>query len=463
MYLFSGGSVTNASSGSITGLIGVDARSGATLTDAGTILGIDDKAVLFQGTVSDLLILDPGAVFFGFVVGSPSASNALQLAPGSGTGTLDGLGSRFVTNFETVTVESGAHWDLTGTSTIAASVTFDDKGSLTIDGTLTNANTIPAAITLSAGAVLTNAATAAITNNSTAAIYSESGTVTIDNYGSIAGTGSLTVLSDALDLNPNAYVTNATSASIIGVRSGLLVAGATTVVNGGSIAGTDKYGVDVGSSSQVTNAASGRITGGIYGVFTEGASAASVMNSGSIAAAGGTGSGVRLGSGGSVTNAATTASITGYRGVAINGVGTVVNDGTVTGGSTGGDGITLDRGGSITNASAALISGYHGVDGSGGVATITNSGSIKGTGAFGYGIDLTAGGSITNLSSASIKGATGIDITGGPESVVNGGGVTGSRAAASSSGPAARSATPRHPPRSSANTTAFPSAAPAWW
>ena len=150
------------------------------------------------------------------------------------------------------------------------------------------------------------------------------------------------------------------------------------------------------------------------------------MNSGSIAAAGGTGSGVRLGSGGSVTNAATTASITGYRGVAINGVGTVVNDGTVTGGSTGGDGITLDRGGSITNASAALISGYHGVDGSGGVATITNSGSIKGTGAFGYGIDLTAGGSITNLSSASIKGATGIDITGGPESVVNGGGVTGS-------------------------------------
>ena len=62
----------------------------------------------------------------GVVVGSASASNALELTSASTAGTLKGLGSSLVTNFATVTVDSGARWDLTGTSTIAAGITFTE-------------------------------------------------------------------------------------------------------------------------------------------------------------------------------------------------------------------------------------------------------------------------------------------------------------------------------------------------
>ena len=58
-------------------------------------------------------MVDPGAVFNGKVVGSTGASNALELASGGSTGTLSGLGTSF-TNFGTVTVDSGAAWELTG-------------------------------------------------------------------------------------------------------------------------------------------------------------------------------------------------------------------------------------------------------------------------------------------------------------------------------------------------------------
>jgi hypothetical protein len=151
VYLGAGGSVTNAASASITGvyagveitgaagtvvnsgtiagdLTGVLLGAGGTVTNAGTITGYHGIAVDFSGTVDNRLVVDPGAVFNGAVSGSTSGSNTLELASG-GTGTLSGLGTNFV-NFETVTVDSGASWNLTGSNALSAGQTLVDNGTL---------------------------------------------------------------------------------------------------------------------------------------------------------------------------------------------------------------------------------------------------------------------------------------------------------------------------------------------
>jgi hypothetical protein len=60
---------------------------------AGTVDGTGGTAVAFVGTVANLLILEPSDEFDGLVVGSASDDNALELASGSTTVTLAGLGS----------------------------------------------------------------------------------------------------------------------------------------------------------------------------------------------------------------------------------------------------------------------------------------------------------------------------------------------------------------------------------
>ena len=127
------GTVVN--SGRIAGSagIGVVLGAGGTITNAGTITGGGGTAVSFGGTASDRLVIDPGAVFNGIVAGSASASNTIELASGSSTGTLSGLGTSF-TNFGSVTVDSGASWGLTGSNTLAAGSTLTNAGTLMLSG-----------------------------------------------------------------------------------------------------------------------------------------------------------------------------------------------------------------------------------------------------------------------------------------------------------------------------------------
>jgi Ca2+-binding RTX toxin-like protein len=135
VFMFSGGAVTNAASGSIAGKIGIYLYSGgSTVTNAGTIAGRSGAAVVFHGTASNRLVVDPGAVFSGQVSGSTSASNTLELAAG-GSATLSGLGTNFV-NFNSVTVDSGATWELTGANTFAAGATLVNDGTLINSGAL---------------------------------------------------------------------------------------------------------------------------------------------------------------------------------------------------------------------------------------------------------------------------------------------------------------------------------------
>ncbi|MBW0001941.1 MAG: VCBS repeat-containing protein [Hyphomicrobiales bacterium] len=133
-----GGSVTNASGGNITGsTFGVFMTGGAsTVTNAGTISGTTD-AVNFAGTAANRLIVDPGAVFLGNVVAAGS-TNTLELASGNTTGSIGSIGTAFA-SFQTVVVDAGASWILTGANTTTSVL---DAGSLDLAGTLNNAATI---------------------------------------------------------------------------------------------------------------------------------------------------------------------------------------------------------------------------------------------------------------------------------------------------------------------------------
>ena len=173
--LEAGGSVTNAASASITGQVaGVFAQGGAatlsnagsiarrlapapisraaaasrtsparpsraatfgvfltggsgTVTNAGTISG-GTYAIDFAGSATNRLVVDPGAVFVGKVLGG---NDTLELA--SGTGSIGGVGTGSFNNFQVLAVDAGATWTLNGAN-IAPTVL--DNGTVSIAGSL---------------------------------------------------------------------------------------------------------------------------------------------------------------------------------------------------------------------------------------------------------------------------------------------------------------------------------------
>ncbi len=139
VYLTAGGTVTNQSGGSIaaTSHHGVSIRGGdGTVTNAGAIIGgTSGAAVRFVGSFTDRLVVDPGAVFTGNVVGG-SGSNTLELAQGGGSsGTISGLGTQF-TNFGTAAVDAGASWVFSANDTIASSGSLEIGVGATVTGTI---------------------------------------------------------------------------------------------------------------------------------------------------------------------------------------------------------------------------------------------------------------------------------------------------------------------------------------
>ena len=134
-----GGSVTNNAGGNITGsTIGVFMSGSAnTVRNAGTITG-PTYAIDFTGSGTNRLIVDPTAVFAGKVAASSTAANTLELASGTGSiGGLGGVGASFA-NFQTLAVDAGGSWTLTGANTTTSVL---DAGALDIAGTL-NATSI---------------------------------------------------------------------------------------------------------------------------------------------------------------------------------------------------------------------------------------------------------------------------------------------------------------------------------
>ncbi len=153
--LADGGSVANNLTGSITGIsfgVFITGASG-TVSNAGAISGAT-YALDFAGSGTNRLIVDPGAQFIGKVTANSTAANTIELANGTGSiGGLGGVGSAF-TNFQTLAVDAGGNWTLTGANTTGSVL---DAGVLDIAGTLNNS----AAITFqgSSQVLIDNAAT----------------------------------------------------------------------------------------------------------------------------------------------------------------------------------------------------------------------------------------------------------------------------------------------------------------
>jgi hypothetical protein len=83
-----------------------------TVENAGAIDG-GKYAVYFQYAGSNSLIVDAGASFTGEVLAAGSG-NTIELTSSASAGTLAGLGSEYV-GFQTVTIDPGAAWEVTGT------------------------------------------------------------------------------------------------------------------------------------------------------------------------------------------------------------------------------------------------------------------------------------------------------------------------------------------------------------
>lgn len=132
LSVFGDGRVTNSASGLILGDIGIFVTGGATVVNAGTIesTGAPGVAIMFPSGGVDRLIVDPGAVFGGTVLG-PGGAGTIELADGPQPGTLSGIGTSFQ-SFGTIEVDSSAVWTLSGDTTGARLV---NDGTVRVTGT----------------------------------------------------------------------------------------------------------------------------------------------------------------------------------------------------------------------------------------------------------------------------------------------------------------------------------------
>jgi hypothetical protein len=198
LYMVGKGTVTNA--GTIEGLgrdgIGVTfAGSYAdTLIDSGTIIGHAGTAVEF-GYGNDRLILDPGAVFSGEVVGG--GDTTIELAAAKAVGHIAGLGTAF-TYFQSLDVDRGGNWIIAGATNLNG-IDVVDSGTATFTGAINGTGTIR----ISTGAQLE--AEGAVTGGETIAFGAASGTLELtDPSGFAAEIGGL-VTGDRLDIANAAF------------------------------------------------------------------------------------------------------------------------------------------------------------------------------------------------------------------------------------------------------------------
>jgi hypothetical protein len=310
---------------------------GGTLINAGTIGGGSGGGSLFGaggaagdavqfGSAAGTLVVDPGAVFDGLVVGNTQADDVLELGVGNGDqGTLSGLGSQY-TGFSTFTEDSGANWLLAGSNSFG--------GTAAIGGTLA----IAGSLAVSNGVSLTGRLTV------------EAGASLGASYGAISVTAS-----------SGAY---------------LLVHGTVAGGAGGAQEGTGAAGISL-SGGMVMN--DGTVTGGsASGGFGQGRSGGvGISLSGGMATNDGTVTGGDGGDG-------VTSGGNGGAGISLSGGGMATNDGTVTGGrgalgSAGGAGVYIDGGTLINAGTIGGGSGSAGFSTSGAAGDAVQFGSAAGT------------------------------------------------------------------------------------
>jgi hypothetical protein len=179
VFFEAGGGVSNQTSGTIGGVLILGAAG--TVTNAGAISAT--TAVSLFPNFANRLVVDPGAVFSGTVNGgnklAAAAKSTLELASGTGTGTLSGIGATYI-NFANLTVDSGASWVLGPANMIAAGSTVTDSGTLTNLGSINGGAGV--GVTVLSGGAVTNQTTGTISS----AFYAVRGTATalaVTNFG----------------------------------------------------------------------------------------------------------------------------------------------------------------------------------------------------------------------------------------------------------------------------------------
>jgi hypothetical protein len=251
-------------------------------------------------------------------------------------------------------------------------------------------------ISLNGGGTIFNASGALITGLNP--IRASNTSVSVNNYGVIAGTGSGSTQAGVL-LNSGGYVYNRPDASISGANGASMgVSG--KVRNAGTIKGNSADGVDLTAGGTVTTESqfghsAATISGGYAGIVISGGSGYVLNGSGQIS--GGTG-GVFLQAGGYLHQIGGTGggTINANYAVAINnGTGTVDTGGVIIGGALG---VGMDGAGphKVTlSGIQATISGAKAISISGGNGYVYTKGTINGTGINGTAVTMAAG--YTNL------------------------------------------------------------------
>jgi hypothetical protein len=427
IYLYGGGSVTNAAGAYIGGYRGIGANGAATIDNFGVIQG----STVGGGTAIGLGAIYGGAGIYLYAGGSVTNEAG---------GTISGYVGVYASGGGTVT-NSGVI-EATGNSTIAFGGFFFFNAGVVLRYGGELVNTAGATISGSLGALaaygsITNEASGVISGTYLGVAIGGPSATTLANSGAISG-GLAGVLA------AGALVLNRASGSIYGAEFGVFFEGIPgTIDNYGTISGPSRYGVGMYGGGSITNHAGAAITStygtGIYFANGDGA----VENAGAIAGGidgvyfTGTSAGVYV-----VTNAAIGTIIGGYRGVAAAGYATVINSGLMQGGVqpisvagtalvAGGVGVYLADGGSVTNEAGGTITGYLGVLVAGASGTVINYGAIQGTGtnSTGYsfyntGVYLRNGGTVINKTGGTLSGWVGVDAKMG--SVTNRGHIAGS-------------------------------------
>lgn len=341
-----------------------------------------------------------GSVNSGINIGSATVSNS-----GSITGATNGV---FSQNDVTVTNNTGA--TIIGTT---VSGVGSNNGSVTVvnSGTITgNANI---GVFAFVNATVTNNAGGTITGDlGVNSGYSAVGNVT--NAGNIIGTsfGFIAYGTGIVSNNAGSLI----SGGITGVQANQLL----NVTNAGTITGTANYGLEATGNMEVTNAATGSITGATDALRTHSGSITAI-NYGTISSA--TGIAADAHANLTITNGAS-GSVSGGM-VANLGSAHITNQGTIAG---------LNHTAIYAFADINVINGVggqitslinNGIYASNGVATVVNSGNIS-VGGFGYAIRAETSALVTNNAGAQISGGdTGVRASLGSVSVTNYGSISG--------------------------------------
>jgi hypothetical protein len=131
--LLGGGTITNLAGGTIAAdgtHYGIKVDGGAgTVTNAGTIDGGGNPAVLLGADTGNRVVVDPTGVFIGGVDGGATTST-LELAAGSGS--LSGFGTQFY-NFGTLLFDPSSEWTVAANASITSTVIDGFAAGDTID------------------------------------------------------------------------------------------------------------------------------------------------------------------------------------------------------------------------------------------------------------------------------------------------------------------------------------------